>query len=62
MAAPVRYDARSDSRNATTYGRLLRPLLTADHPPAAPELRQALRVIDTHVLTSIHRARLPTAA
>lgn len=44
------------------YGRLLRPLLAVDHPPAAPDLRQALRVIDTHVLTSIHRARLPTAA
>jgi hypothetical protein len=44
------------------YNRLLRPLLTADHPPAAPQLRQALRVIDTHVVTSIDRARLPRAA
>ena len=44
------------------YGRLLRPLLAVDHPPASPELRQALRVIDTHVTTSIERARLPNAA
>ena len=44
------------------YGRLLRPLLAVDHPPAVPELRQALRVIDTHVVASIDRARLPTAA
>jgi hypothetical protein len=44
------------------YNRLLRPLLAVDHPPVAPELRQALRVIDTHVLESIDRARLPKAA
>jgi hypothetical protein len=44
------------------YGRLLRPLLAVDHPPASPELRLALRVIDNHVVTSIDRARLPTAA
>jgi hypothetical protein len=44
------------------YGRLLRPLLAIDHPPAAPELRHALRVIDSHVLGSIDRARLPVAA
>ena len=44
------------------YGRLLRPLLAVDHPPAVPELRQALRVIDSHVIDSIKRARLPTAA
>ena len=44
------------------YGRLLRPLLAVDHPPAVPELRQALRVIDSHVVDSIKRARLPTAA
>ncbi len=35
------------------YGRLLRPLLAVDHPPAGSELRQALRVIDTHVVASI---------
>ena len=44
------------------YGRLLRPLLAIDHPPAPTELRQALRVIDTYVTTSINRARIPTAA
>jgi hypothetical protein len=44
------------------YGRVLRPLLAADHPPAAPELRQALRVIDSHVVASIDQARLPRAA
>ena len=44
------------------YGRLLRPLLAVDHSPASPELRQALCLIDTHVTTSIERARLPKAA
>jgi hypothetical protein len=44
------------------YGRLLRPLLAVDHPPAVPELRRALRIIDSHVVDSIKRARLPTAA
>jgi hypothetical protein len=44
------------------YGRLLRPLLAVDHPPALPELRQAMRVIDSHVVASIDRARLPLAA
>jgi hypothetical protein len=43
-------------------GRLLRPLLAADQPPLIPEVRQALRVIDNHVLRSIGRARLPIAA
>jgi hypothetical protein len=43
-------------------GRLLRPMLAADQPPLIPELRQALRVIDNHVLRSIDRARLPIAA
>jgi hypothetical protein len=44
------------------YGRLLRPLLAVDHPPTLPELRQALHVIDSHVVASIDRARLPLAA
>jgi DNA-binding transcriptional ArsR family regulator len=44
------------------YGRLLRPLLAVDYPPSSPELRQAFHVIDTHVTTSIDRARLPRAA
>jgi predicted MarR family transcription regulator len=44
------------------YGRLLRPLLADGPPPASSELRQALRPIDTHVVTTIDRARLPRAA
>jgi len=44
------------------YGRLLRPLLAVDHSPTEPELRQAMRIIDNHVLTAIDRARLPVAA
>ncbi len=44
------------------YGRLLRPPLPVDHPPAGSELRQALRVIDRHVVASIDRARIPKAA
>jgi len=44
------------------YGRLLRPLLAVDHSPVVPDLRQALRVIDNHVIASIDRARLPRAA
>jgi len=44
------------------YGRLLTPLLAADHPSATPELQHALRVIDTHVVSSIDRARIPRAA
>jgi hypothetical protein len=44
------------------YGRVLRPLLAADSPPTVPKLRHALGVIDTHVVDSIHRARLPMAA
>ena len=44
------------------YGRLLRPLLAIDCPPASPELRQALRVIDSHVTESIDRSRLSKAA
>jgi predicted MarR family transcription regulator len=46
----------------TLHGRLLRPLLATDQPRHIPEVRQALRVIDNHVLRSIDRARLPTAA
>jgi hypothetical protein len=43
-------------------GRLLRPLLAADHPPAPPELRQALRTIDHAVATYVTNARLGVAA
>ena len=44
------------------YRRLLRPLLAVDQPPADSQLRQALRVIDAHVVTAIDRARIPRAA
>jgi hypothetical protein len=44
------------------YGRLLRPLLADDRPPASSEVRHALRVIDTHIVAAIDRAHLPTAA
>ena len=44
------------------HGRLLRPLLAVDHPPSSLPLRQAFRVIDTHIAASIDRARLPAAA
>ncbi len=44
------------------HSRLLRPLLAADSPPAPPELRQALRLIDCHITHSIDRARLRPAA
>ena len=44
------------------YRRLLTPLLAVDHPPASVELRQAFRVIDTHLTNSITAARLRPAA
>jgi hypothetical protein len=44
------------------HDRLLRPLMAADQPPAAPDLREALRAIDQHVSARISAARLPTAA
>jgi hypothetical protein len=44
------------------YSRLLRPLLADDHPPASRELRQALRVVDTHLVAASDRAHLPMAA
>ncbi|HZE17723.1 MAG TPA: hypothetical protein VE197_19610, partial [Mycobacterium sp.] len=45
------------------HDRLLRPLLAADHPPAPPQLRNALRDIETHVTETIDQARLlPNAA
>jgi hypothetical protein len=45
-----------------THNRLLRPLLTADAPPAPRELRQALHTIDRHVHGYIDDARLGNAA
>ena len=44
------------------HNRLLRPLLAADAPPAPPELRHALHVIDRHVHGYIDNAKLGNAA
>ena len=42
--------------------RLIRPLLAADHPPAAPELRAALRTVDRAIREYVANARLGAAA
>jgi hypothetical protein len=42
--------------------RLLRPLLAADLPPAAPELRRALATIDRAITEHLTNARLGVAA
>jgi hypothetical protein len=42
--------------------RVLPPLLAVDHPPAPTELRQAFRVIDSHVEDYLEHARLKLAA
>ena len=44
------------------HNRLLGPLLAADRPPAPPELRQALRVIDHQVDHYVQHNRMATAA
>jgi predicted MarR family transcription regulator len=44
------------------YRRVLVPLVAADHPPASPDLRQALRVIDRSVTDYVDNARLRRAA
>ena len=44
------------------YGRLLRPMLTTDHPAQPLHLRNALRAIDHHITDSIENARLKPAA
>jgi hypothetical protein len=44
------------------HNRLLGPLLAADRPPAPPDLRQALRVIDRRVDDYLQHARLGIAA
>jgi hypothetical protein len=53
-------------RFAVTYTKLgrrvLPPLLALDHPPAPTELRQAFRVIDSHVEDYLQHARLKLAA
>jgi len=43
------------------YHRVLVPLTAADHPPAPPPLRQALKTIDTAIGDYITAARLPAA-
>ena len=42
--------------------RLLRPLLDADKPPAPPELRRALAVIDKNINEYVVNAPLGSAA
>jgi hypothetical protein len=44
------------------YQRVLVPLTAADHPPAPPPLRQALKTIDAAVTDYVTAARLPLAA
>ena len=39
------------------HNRLLRPLLAADQPQTAPELRTALRTIDQHINSYVTQAR-----
>ncbi len=43
---------------APSHNRLLRPLAAANDPPAPLSLRNALRVIDRHVLDYITEARM----
>ena len=44
------------------HDRVLRPLLAADRPPAAPELRRALTTVDRHLHAYVDSARLVNAA
>jgi hypothetical protein len=44
------------------HHRLLGPLLAADRPPAPPDLRDALRVIDRRIDTYAQHARMGIAA
>jgi predicted MarR family transcription regulator len=44
------------------HDRLLAPLLAADHPPAPPALRHALRVVDQAVADTVTNARLGATA
>ena len=44
------------------HNRLLGPLLAADRPPAPPQLRDALRVIDRQVNDYVQHARMRVAA
>ena len=40
------------------HNRLLRPLMSADHPPAPPDVRQALRTLERAVGNYIREARI----
>jgi hypothetical protein len=44
------------------HARILRPLLAADHPPAAPQVRRALQTLDRAVADYVTHARLGAAA
>lgn len=44
------------------HDRLLTPLLAADHPPAPPQLRAALRTVGDFVEDYVANARLKEAA
>jgi hypothetical protein len=44
------------------HDRVLRPLLAANQPQAPPQLRAALRAIDTQISERLAQTRLPTAA
>jgi hypothetical protein len=44
------------------HNRLLGPLLAADQPPAPPEIRKALAVLDQYTDHTIDLARLPRTA
>jgi len=61
----------SDSKSSTPsqrpfytklHGRLLRPLLDADQPPAPPEMRRALTTIERLLGDYVANARLGAAA
>jgi len=43
------------------HDKLLLPLMSARHPPAPPELQQALTSIDNHIDAYIHHSRLKPA-
>ena len=57
------YDLTQDGRRfalfyTKVHDRVLAPLMAADHPPAPPDLAQALKTIDQHADAYIHRLRL----
>jgi hypothetical protein len=43
------------------HARILRPLFSADHPPALPEVRQALRTLDHAVAERVIASRMEVA-